>query len=522
LDRDDGGFVPIVGEIFDGTNKLGEGTFVDVGPKVACPDDRPDLCPRPVWLLYFGWTNASVGPHTLRAVATDNTGTRVTSAPVHFTVVGDPFATLVRIEATGRIAEESSEPFRRLNLVGEFTISHTGPTNEPVSVFVQYSGSATPGVDYPYLPWTATIPAGSRSTEIRVVPDNDRIPEGIETLVATLSDCPPDTDPPLLGMPCFVIPIDRAHERATVFIRDDGITEASLAITKPAEGASFRAGETILIEATAIDLDGYISRVEFWDGERRIGVSEIFFIRAPDPGTPIYHSFEWHGAATGSHVLTARAARADGTALQSQPVNMDLGVAKPDGDGDGVPDETDLCPNTPAGSAVDAQGCSAGQSDSDRDGDGVPNDEDNCPNTPAGALVNENGCSIAQVAPCDGPWRSHRHRVNAVRRAAFDFHNAGLITRRARQEIIRDAVRSGCGRLRPKLSMPLQCADEIRTNGCRLILASDSPVTCIVESSVDLIHWTPISTNRLSGVAVHVNDPDAWAAPRRFYRVRLP
>jgi hypothetical protein len=275
------------------------------------------------------WTNPPPGGHTLTARFERSPGLAVTSPPVNITVGGEPPMPVVSIEATQPIAEESSMPFRRMNLIGVFTISRTGPTNHSLPVFVHYSGTATPGVDYPHLPFFVSIPAGASSTKIEVVPDNDGVPEGIETVVATLSHCPPDTDPPM-GMPCFVgAEIDPARGQATVFIRDDGITEASLTITNPKEGENFDIGETILIEAVAIDLHGYISRVEFWDGETQIGVSEIHFVRAPDPGTPIYHSFEWHGAAPGSHVLTARAMRANGGVLTSPPVNITVGPEPP-------------------------------------------------------------------------------------------------------------------------------------------------------------------------------------------------
>lgn len=58
-----------------------------------------------------------------------------------------------------------------------------------------------------------------------------------------------------------------------------------------------------------------------------------------------------------------------------------------DADGDGVTDDKDQCPDTAPGTAVDEKGCPA-----DADGDGVPNDKDQCPDTPAGAEVDENGC----------------------------------------------------------------------------------------------------------------------------------
>ncbi|MFK5959684.1 MAG: hypothetical protein QM495_12555, partial [Lutibacter sp.] len=60
-----------------------------------------------------------------------------------------------------------------------------------------------------------------------------------------------------------------------------------------------------------------------------------------------------------------------------------------DTDGDGVLDADDLCPNTPTGEVVDANGCSNGQLDDD--GDGVQNSLDLCSGTPAGEVVNSDG-----------------------------------------------------------------------------------------------------------------------------------
>jgi len=60
-----------------------------------------------------------------------------------------------------------------------------------------------------------------------------------------------------------------------------------------------------------------------------------------------------------------------------------------DQDGDGVPDEVDLCANTPKGVKVDANGCPL-----DDDKDGVPNYLDKCPKTPKGVRVDKKGCPI--------------------------------------------------------------------------------------------------------------------------------
>ncbi|MFO7877682.1 MAG: OmpA family protein [Desulfovermiculus sp.] len=58
-----------------------------------------------------------------------------------------------------------------------------------------------------------------------------------------------------------------------------------------------------------------------------------------------------------------------------------------DSDGDGVYDENDKCPDTPAGVEVDEDGCPV-----DSDGDGVPDYLDKCPDTEAGVEVDDEGC----------------------------------------------------------------------------------------------------------------------------------
>lgn len=62
-------------------------------------------------------------------------------------------------------------------------------------------------------------------------------------------------------------------------------------------------------------------------------------------------------------------------------------VAPVDTDGDGVADEADKCPSTPAGVQVDEAGCPL-----DDDADGVPNYLDKCPTTAEGVVVDDNGC----------------------------------------------------------------------------------------------------------------------------------
>jgi hypothetical protein len=74
---------------------------------------------------------------------------------------------------------------------------------------------------------------------------------------------------------------------------------------------------------------------------------------------------------------------------------ISITVIAGDADGDGITDNVDLCPGTPAGEPVDANGCSASQLDSD--GDGVTDNVDLCPGTPVGEPVDANGCSASQL-----------------------------------------------------------------------------------------------------------------------------
>lgn len=69
-------------------------------------------------------------------------------------------------------------------------------------------------------------------------------------------------------------------------------------------------------------------------------------------------------------------------------VKVDKKGCAVDSDGDGIADDKDKCPGTPAGVSVNANGCAA-----DSDGDGVPDHLDKCPGTPAGAVVTASGCA---------------------------------------------------------------------------------------------------------------------------------
>ncbi|MBX9853628.1 MAG: carbohydrate-binding protein [Cytophagaceae bacterium] len=70
----------------------------------------------------------------------------------------------------------------------------------------------------------------------------------------------------------------------------------AVAITSPANGASFTAPASVTINASASDADGTISKVEFFNGSTKLGED----LSAP-------YSFTWNNVAAGTYTLTAKA-----------------------------------------------------------------------------------------------------------------------------------------------------------------------------------------------------------------------
>lgn len=72
----------------------------------------------------------------------------------------------------------------------KLTIRQPKPMPDPVSVVLQYAGSALNGTDIQLMPAQVTIPAGQTEVQIDILPQADNIDEGIETLkIAALYNC---------------------------------------------------------------------------------------------------------------------------------------------------------------------------------------------------------------------------------------------------------------------------------------------------------------------------------------------
>ncbi len=326
---DSAGFIEALDFFADG-EKIGESVLawpacVGCEPKPGDPAKHAFIWNAPPAGRHELWATASHRLILAPSPEEETIDPPATSVPVEVNVVGMPSSVRFAVHATRPVAEESSLPYKRIPLTGELVISRTGDLAQPAAVFVQYEGEAKAGVDYEPLPWRVEIPAGERAValEVRAIPDE--VTEGAEKLVATLSVCPPSLDPPS-ELPCLDVDINPEFASAGIVLCDDARCgrSASLELTHPRPGTKYRAGESVPVRAVAIDPLGAIYRVEFWAGEERVGVSELWTFREPDPGDPMHHEFVWKGARPGTHLLTARATDSAGAPLVSAPVEVTI------------------------------------------------------------------------------------------------------------------------------------------------------------------------------------------------------
>jgi len=102
---------------------------------------------------------------------------------------------------------------------------------QPITVNYTVSGTATPDKDYKALSGSMTIPAGQNSVPLDVIVIDDKIIEGDETVVATITSA----SAPVLG----AFTPDNTKFSATIIIADDDNTATNkvLSITKTADAA---------------------------------------------------------------------------------------------------------------------------------------------------------------------------------------------------------------------------------------------------------------------------------------------
>jgi Bacterial Ig domain len=331
-------------EYFEGANSIGTSSnypipYLTAGPVAPSGFGYPIIF-FPVGMFPAFW-DPSPGHYVLTAKATDNDGAVAFSEPIEVTIVGPP---IITIKATDPYAAEPG--IRKPADAGTFTIRRTGGTNSNLTVHYFVAGTAENGEDYKLIPFSAMIPAGRDSVQIFVNPLDDQVPEETESVCVQLVgpwipydvipfDVPAlatNVDQGFLVPPAWIWPpLPGPYQigtpfKATVYIRDnDGGPKNHrpfVKITQPRNGQLLTRGSSILISADTVDRDGYVEKVEFFDGVKKIGETVINFLVPPPAGSHVSHEFEWSNAPSGLHTLRARATDTNGGVQVSPPVRI--------------------------------------------------------------------------------------------------------------------------------------------------------------------------------------------------------
>lgn len=107
------------------------------------------------------------------------TGATLGGITAHTATITDDDTPVVSIVATDAAAAESGDG-------ASFTISRTGPTTSALNVILAFSGSATNGADYANVVTPITIAAGDSTTVVSIMPMQDVLNEGTESVLITV------------------------------------------------------------------------------------------------------------------------------------------------------------------------------------------------------------------------------------------------------------------------------------------------------------------------------------------------
>lgn len=542
-DRENGQDLKV--EFFAGAESLGLGTFV------------PALCPAPYCPFFaLTWSNVPPGQYLLTAKATDRDGASSTSPPVRIAVLPPNLQPVVTITTLDEIATEiplvppGMEMPQRID-PAVFLVSRTGETDFPLTVFYSVAGTAENGKDYEELTGSLTIPVGARAAPLEVVPIDDALAEGRETVIVRLKPpvCiaiyPPPRDCYLVGRP------DTAQAS---IVDDDPPTNRppQVTITAPPSGAVFRAPADIGLAAVTLDPDGYAPKVEFFANDVKIGEQEIVFIQAPPPGQPIRFELHWSNVVAGAYVLTAVGTDNQGAKGVSAPVR--IAVVETNGPPTNPPPMVSIIATDPfasEGVVVWASNTVVGASVwcTNRicvaNGGGLTN----CP-YPYG--TNLAVFTVRRQGPTNADL-TVRYTVGGTASNGVDYVELpGVVTIPAGRRSVSIVVRPIEDTLPEQVEtviLTLQAASDPTTawqlgyprRAAAYILDNDQPRPpcrrfpdglfhlvrpgllgggCYrVDVSVNLVDWTEVCTSELSDGAVQFVDPDAPEFGNRFYRV---
>jgi gliding motility-associated-like protein len=317
----------------------------------------------------FNWTNAPVGDNRINAKATDDKGATANSPTIRVVVLADaneapvvalsapannsthmegsPITlratatdkdgTIKKVEfyqGTNKLGEDTTEPYSLSwdnARVGSYTIIARATDDKdavgvsaPLSIHVQAPSNQLPTVNLTSPSNNATLNAGNISltatasdpdgavTKVEFFNGSTKLGEdlsspytftwtGVRAGTYTLTARATDNRSGVTTSTPVTITVVEPNKAPTV------------AITSPANNASFSQGATVNIQVTASDSDGAISKVEFFNGSTKLG---------EDLSSP--YSFAWTNVPAGSHTITARATDNKSATTTSQAITINV------------------------------------------------------------------------------------------------------------------------------------------------------------------------------------------------------
>ncbi len=214
------------------------------------------------WPYSFTWPNVAKGTYTITAVATDNQAATTTSSPVTI-VVNNP---VVNVPPTCVI----TQPFQNQNYTAPATININTTATDPDGTITKvelYSGTTllTTLTTAPYNLILQNVGAGTYSVTAKAY-DNS----GAVTTSSTIN-----------------------YTVNAIVVTNQAPT---CSITQPTNNQTFTAPANVVINASASDPDGTVTKVEFYNGTTLLGTDNT----AP-------YSFTWSNLAVGTYNIIAKA-----------------------------------------------------------------------------------------------------------------------------------------------------------------------------------------------------------------------
>lgn len=314
-------------EFFEGEHSLGMVPSPEITPaETLIPRDTGT---HPLYRLR--WAEVPPGTYVLTAVATDDRGATGRSQPVHIKVVGVEPPPVVIVNAVDPQATEPTDAAIAPD-VAVFVVSRTGPVEQALPVYFRLAGDAQNGADYREIPHRVEIPAGAEAAEVIIVPLDDRIYEGDESVVLHL-------------LPRISITLSPLPDHGEYNVGEPGIARAVIHdnqsppinlpprvhLVEPPDETRLPAPATVRLAARAADPDGYVRTVTFLANGRPLAEVPGFDPALPGDGSGAdeiepadLYTWVWESVGPGTYELVAIAEDDDGATSVSDAVRVQV------------------------------------------------------------------------------------------------------------------------------------------------------------------------------------------------------